>query len=135
MNKDEIKELIENYRELVVKDYAEENTNIEMINSFKNNAKLFVKQQNKRTSIRRKNTLADLFYNKMGVFVNNPTLHQIKIKKLRKMKKNQNAFRALFIDLNTKLEVLEKKQRNNAFEVFNENAAVKYYYIPKNLLL
>jgi hypothetical protein len=71
----------------------------------------------------------------MGVFVNNPTLHQIKIKKLRKMKKNKNAFRALFIDLNTKLEVLEKKQRNNAFEVFNENAAVKYYYIPKNLLL
>lgn len=135
MNKDEIKELIENYRELVVKEYAEENTNKEMIVNFKSKVKLFVKNRKKTTKIKATSTLADLFYNKTSVFVNSLKLHETKIKDIKKMKENPEDFKSLFIELNTKLETLETMQRNNAFELFNEDADVKYYYVPKQLLL
>ena len=135
MKKDEIKELIENYRELVVKEYAEENTNKEMIANFKSKAKIFIRNQKATTKVKATNTLADLFYNKTSVFVNNFKLHETKIKDIKKMKENPEDFKALFIELNTKLETLETMQRNNAFELFNEDADVKYYYVPKQLLL
>lgn len=135
MKKDEIKELIENYRELVVKEYAEENTNKEMIANFKSKVKLFVKNRKKTTKIKATSTLGDLFYNKTSVFVNSLKLHETKIKDIKKMKENPEDFKSLFIELNTKLETLETMQRNNAFELFNEDADVKYYYVPKQLLL
>lgn len=135
MNKDEIKELIENYRELVVKNYAEETINKEMIANFKSKAKIFIRNQKATTKVKSTNTLADLFYNKTGVFVNSLKLHETKIKDIKKMKENPEDFKALFVELNTKLETLETLQRSNDFELFNEDADVKYYYVPKQLLL
>ena len=135
MNKDEIKELIENYRELVVKNYAEETINKEMIANFKSKAKIFIRNQKATTKVKSTNTLADLFYNKTGVFVNSLKLHETKIKDIKKMKENPEDFKALFVELNQKLETLETMQRNDSFELFNQDAAVTYYYIPKHLLL
>ena len=51
------------------------------------------------------------------------------------MKEKPEDFRSLFIELNQKLETLETMQRNDSFELFNQDAAVTYYYIPKLLLL
>ena len=79
--------------------------------------------------------MADLLYFKTRVFVNSSELHEIKIKDIRKFKKKPEEFRLLFIALNGNLEVLEKMQRNNAFEVFDPESQTKYYYIPKKLLL
>ena len=135
MNKEEIKELIDNYRELVVKDYTEENISKEIIKDFRNKTKIFVKNQSAVTKVKYKNSLADLFFNKTGVFVNSLKLHETQIKKVKKLKKNPAAFRAMFIELNNKLEKLEAMQRNNSFELFNEDADVKYYYVAKELLL
>ena len=135
MNKEEIKTLIENYRELVVKDYTQENISNEIIKDFRNKSKNFVKNQNATTKVKFKNTLADLFFNKTGVFVNSLKLHETKIKDVKKLKKNPTDFRSLFTELNQKLETLETMQRNDTFELFNQDAAVTYYYIPKHLLL
>ena len=135
MNKEEIKTLIENYRELVVKDYTQENISKEIIKDFRNKSKNFVKNQNATTKVKYKNTLADLFFNKTGVFVNSLKLHETKIKDVKKLKKNPTDFRSLFTELNQKLETLETMQRNDTFELFNQDAAVTYYYIPKHLLL
>jgi hypothetical protein len=79
--------------------------------------------------------LADLFFNKTGVFVNNAKLHEIKINEIRKLKKNTTEFRTLFLELNSKLEKLEEMQQKDSFEIFNEDADVKYYYVSKQLLL
>ncbi|CAM3767963.1 hypothetical protein FLBR109950_00240 [Flavobacterium branchiophilum] len=135
MNKEEIKALIENYRELVVKDYALETTNKEMMESFKDRVKVFVKNRKATTNVKYANTLADLFFNKTGVFVNSLKLHETKIKEVKKMKENPDNFKSLFVELNSKLEILEKMQLEDAFELFNEDADVKYYYVPKHLLL
>ena len=135
MNKEEIKTLIENYRELVVKDYTQENISKEIIKDFREKSKNFVKNQNATTKVKYKNTLADLFFNKTGVFVNSLKLHDTKIKDIKKMKEKPEDFRSLFIELNQKLETLETMQRNDSFELFNQDAAVTYYYIPKHLLL
>jgi hypothetical protein len=62
-------------------------------------------------------------------------LHETKIKDVKKLKKNPDDFKGLFLELNSKLETLEKMQREDAFELFNEVADVKYYYVPKHLLL
>ena len=70
-----------------------------------------------------------------GVFVNSLKLHETKIKDVKKLKKNPTDFRSLFTELNQKLETLETMQRNDTFELFNQDAAVTYYYIPKHLLL
>ena len=51
------------------------------------------------------------------------------------MKKQPEDFKILFSELNQKLETLESMQRNDTFELFNEDGAVKYYYLPKYLLL
>ena len=56
MNKEEIKTLIENYRELVVKDYTQENISNEIIKDFRNKSKNFVKNQNATTKVKYKNT-------------------------------------------------------------------------------
>jgi hypothetical protein len=69
------------------------------------------------------------------VFVNSLKLHDTKIKDIKKMKEKPEDFRSLFIELNQKLETLETMQRNDSFELFNQDAAVTYYYIPKHLLL
>lgn len=135
MNKEEIKALIENYRELVVKEYTQKNSSLEIIKDFRNKLKIFVKNQNATTKLNYKNTLADLFFNKTGVFVNNLTLHETNLNDTKKWMENSADFRSLFIELNQKLEILETMQRNDSFELFNEAAAVKYYYIPKHLLL
>ena len=135
MNKDEIKELIENYRELVVKDYTINEVDKEMVSSFYDKIKIFVNKQQKTNKIKSKSTLADLFYNKTGVLVNTEALYGILIKDIKKFKKKHEDFKALFVDLNTKLEKLEQMQRKDAFEVYNEESEVKYYYIPKQFLL
>lgn len=135
MNKDEIRELIENYRELVATDYIEENTTKSMIFNFKDKAKLFMKNRNKTNKVRSYSTLADLFFNKTGVMVNSIKLHETQINDIRKMKRDLTGFKNFFTDLNAKLLELEKKQRTSDFEVFNEDAAVKYYYVSKQLLL
>jgi hypothetical protein len=135
MSKDEIKELIENYRELVIKDYTQEIVTNEIVYDFKNKAKVFVKNRRKTTTVKNRNTLADLFFNKTGVFVNNAKLHEIKINEIRKLKKNTTEFRTLFLELNSKLEKLEEMQQKDSFEIFNEDADVKYYYVSKQLLL
>jgi hypothetical protein len=135
MNKEEIKTLIENYRDLVVKDYTQENISKEIVNDFRYKVNIFVKNQMATTKVKYKNTLADLFFNKTGVFVNSLKLHQTKIKDVKKMKKQPEDFKILFSELNQKLETLESMQRNDTFELFNEDGAVKYYYLPKYLLL
>ncbi|PDS26408.1 type VI secretion system protein TssR domain-containing protein [Flavobacterium branchiophilum] len=135
MNKEEIKTLIENYRELVVKDYTQENITKEIIKNFRKKAEIFVKNQNATTKVKYKNTLADLFFNKTGVFVNSLKLHETTIKDVKKLKEKPEDFRSLFMELNQKLEILEAMQREDTFELFNEDAAVKYYYVPKHLLL
>lgn len=135
LTENEIKQLIENYRELISKEYTNENIDKVEILSFKNKCKMLAKNVKKTDQIKSKNSLADLLYFKTRIFVNSAELHQIKIKDIRKFKKNTKEFRSLFTALNTKLEVLEKMQRNNAFEIFDEESQTKYYYIPKRLLL
>lgn len=131
----EIKQLIENYRELISKEYTKANIDKVEIFSFKNSCKMLAKNIKKTENFRSKSSLADLLYLKTRVFVNSPELHALKIKDIRKFKKKPQEFRLLFTALNAKLEVLEKMQRNDTFEVFNEESQTKYYYISKKLLL
>lgn len=135
MNGEEINTLIENYRDLVSQDYTEENVDKDGVLNFQRKAKIFLNNRKKATKVKVSNTLATLFHNKTGVFVNSSKLHKIKIKDIKKMKKNPSEFRDLFLELNAKLEELEKRQRNNSFEIFNEDATVKYYFVSKQLLL
>ncbi|MCC9073876.1 hypothetical protein LNQ49_20025 [Flavobacterium sp. F-65] len=131
----EIKQLIENYRELISKEYTNENIDKVEVFNFKDKCKLYTKNIKKTEKIKARNSLADLFYFKTRVFVNSAQLHEIKIREIRKFKKKPEEFRLLFTALNAKLEVLEKMLRNNAFEVFDDESQTKYYYIPKKLLL
>ena len=131
----EITQLLENYREFISKEYTNRNIGKDEILNFKGKCKMYVKNIKKTDEIRYKNSLADLIYFKTRVFVNSTQLHEIRIKDIRKFKKKREEFRALFTTLNAKLEVLEKMQRNNTFEVFDDESQTKYYYIPKALLL
>lgn len=135
LTENEIRQLIENYRELISKDYTNENIDKVEILNFKDRCKTFARNIKKTESIKNRSSLADLLYYKTRVFVNSPELHEIRIKDVRKFKKKRDEFRALFIALNAKVEVLEKMQRNNTFEVFDDESQVKYYYISKKLLL
>ena len=135
LNESEIKQLIENYRELISKEYTNQNIDKVEILNFKDRCKTFARNIKKTEPLRARNSLADLLYYKTRVFVNSPELHQIRIKDIRKFKKKRNEFRALFIVLNAKVEVLEQMQRNNTFEVFDDESQTKYYYISKKLLL
>jgi len=135
LNESEIKQLIENYRELISKEYTNQNIDKVEILNFKDRCKTFARNIKKTEPLRARNSLADLLYYKTRVFVNSPELHQIRIKDIRKFKKKRNEFRALFIALNAKVEVLEQMQRNNTFEVFDDESQTKYYYISKKLLL
>lgn len=135
VTEDEIKQLIENYRELVSKEYT--NTNIDKVEilSFRDRCKIFAKNIRKTESLRSRNSLADLLYYKTRIFVNSTDLHEIRIKDIKKFKKKPDEFRTIFTKLNAKVEVLEKMQRNNTFEVFDNESQTKYYYISKTLLL
>ena len=62
-------------------------------------------------------------------------MHEIRIKDIRKFKKKPDQFRTIFTTLNSKVEVLEKMQRNNTFEFIDDESQTKYYYISKKLLL
>lgn len=135
LTESEIKELLENYRELISKEYTNENIDKVEILNFKDKCKMYAGNIKKTEKIRARSSLADLLYFKTRVFVNSPQLHEIRIKDIRKFKKKREEFRSLFTALNAKLEVLEKMQRNSAFEVFDEESQIKYYYISKNLLL
>ncbi|SHL25462.1 type VI secretion system protein TssR domain-containing protein [Flavobacterium chilense] len=135
LTENEIRQLLENYRELISKDYTNENIDKVEILNFKDRCKTFARNIKKTESIKNRSSLADLLYYKTRVFVNSPELHEIRIKDVRKFKKKRDEFRALFIALNAKVEVLEKMQRNNTFEVFDDESQVKYYYISKKLLL
>nr|WP_199000558.1 type VI secretion system protein TssR domain-containing protein [Flavobacterium sp. ASV13] len=135
LTENEIRQLLENYRELISKDYTNENIDKVEILNFKDRCKTFARNIKKTEPIKNRSSLADLLYYKTRVFVNSPELHEIRIKDVRKFKKKRDEFRALFIALNAKVEVLEKMQRNNTFEVFDDESQVKYYYIPKKLLL
>jgi hypothetical protein len=134
-NENEIKQLLENYRELISKEYANENIDKVEIDSFKDRCKMFAKNIKKTEHLNSKSSLADLLYFKTRAFVNSPELHELRIKDVRKFKKKPEEFRSLFTSLNAKLEVLEKMQRNNTFEVFDEESQTKYYYVSKKLLL
>lgn len=131
----EISQLLENYREFISKEYTNKNIDKDEILNFRDKCKMYVKSIKKTDQIRYKNSLADLIYFKTRVFVNSTQLHEIRIKDIRKFKKKREEFRALFTTLNAKLEVLEKMQRNNTFEVFDDESQTKYYYISKTLLL
>lgn len=131
----EIKQLLENYRELISKEYTNENIDKVEILNFKDKCKRLVKNIRKTDKINAKKSLADLLYFKTRVFVNSSQLHEIKIKDIGDFNKKPSEFRALFTALNSKLEVLEKMQRNNAFEVFDDESQARYYYIPRTLLL
>jgi len=135
LTENDIKQLIENYRELVSKEYTNENVDEVEILNFKDKCKMLARNIKKTEKIKPKNTLADLFYFKTRVLVNSCDLHEIRIKDIKKFQKRTKDFRSLFINLNAKLEILEKIQRNNAFEVFDDEAQPKYYYLPKKLLL
>ncbi|MBF7090352.1 hypothetical protein IUY40_02180 [Flavobacterium sp. ALJ2] len=135
LTESEIKELLENYRELISKEYTNENIDKVEILNFKDKCKKYARNIKKTEKIRRRNSLADLLYFKTRVFVNSSDLHEIRIKDIRKFKKKLEDFRSLFTALNTKLEVLEKMQRNSVFEVFDEESQTKYYYISKKFLL
>ncbi|WP_281322571.1 type VI secretion system protein TssR domain-containing protein [Flavobacterium aestivum] len=135
LTENEIKQLIENYRELISKEYTNENIDKAEISNFKDKCEKIVKSIRKTDQIRFRNSLADLLYFKTRVFVNSSWLHQTKIRDIDKFKRKPEEFRTLFTALNTKLEVLEKMQRNNTFEVFDDESQTKYYYIPKKLLL
>ena len=135
LTESEIKELLENYRELISKEYTNENIDKVEILNFKDKCKMYAGNIKKTEKIRARSSLADLLYFKTRVFVNSPQLHEIRIKDIRKFKKKREEFRSLFTALNAKLEVLEKMQRNSAFEVFDDESQIKYYYISKNLLL
>jgi hypothetical protein len=135
LNESEIKQLIENYRELISKEYTNENIDKVEIFNFKDRCKMFARNIKKTEEFKSKSSLADLLYFKTRVFVNSSELHELRIKDIRKFKKKTEEFRSLFSGLNTKLEVLEKMQRNNAFEVFDDESQTKYYYISKKLLL
>ncbi|MBS7253666.1 type VI secretion system protein TssR domain-containing protein [Flavobacterium branchiicola] len=131
----EIKQLIENYRELVSKEYTNANIDKIEIFNFKDRCKMFASKIKQTEPIKNRSSLADLLYYKTRVFVNSPELHQIRIKDIKKYKKKIEEFRTIFTTLNTKVEVLEKMQRNNTFEVFDDESQTKYYYISKKLLL
>lgn len=131
----EIRQLLENYRELINKDYTKENINRIDVANFKEQCNFFIENIKKTEAIKSRSSLAELLYFKTRVFVNNSYLHEIRIKDIRKFKRMPEEFKSIFVFLNSKLEVLEKMQRNNAFEVFNDEAEIKYYYIPKKLLL
>jgi hypothetical protein len=135
LTENDIKQLIENYRELVSKEYTNENVDEVEILNFKDKCRMLVRNIKKTEKIKPKNSLADLFYFKTRVLVNSCDLHEIRIKDIKKFQKKTKDFRSLFINLNAKLEILEKIQRNNAFEVFDDEAQPKYYYLPKKLLL
>jgi|GEM_PF-667143 len=135
LTENEIRQLIENYREIISKDYTNENIDKVEIWNFMDRCKTLARNIKKTEPIKNRNSLADLLYYKTRVFVNSPELHEIKIKEVKKFKKKRDEFRALFIALNAKVEVLEKMQRNNTFEVFDGESQVKYYYISKKLLL
>lgn len=135
LSQDEIKQLIENYRELIVKEYTDVNIDEVEILSFKNKCKMLLKSFKKIGLINSENSLADLLYYQTKTAVNSCELHEIKIKEIKMFKKKPKEFRHLFAVLNTKLEVLENMQRNNTFEVFDNESQTKYYYIPKALLL
>ncbi|WP_316633168.1 type VI secretion system protein TssR domain-containing protein [uncultured Flavobacterium sp.] len=131
----EIKQLIENYRELISKEYTSDNIDKVEILNFKDRCKTFARKIKETEPLRARSSLADLMYYKTRVFVNSSELHEIRIKDIRKFKKKKDEFKALFMGLNAKVEVLEKMQRNNAFEVFDDESQTKYYYISKKLLL
>lgn len=131
----EIKQLIENYRELISKEYTNVNIDKVEILSFRDRCKMFARNIRKTEYIRSRNSLADLLYYKTRIFVNSAELHEIRIKDIRKFKKKPDEFRTIFTNLNAKVEVLEKMQRNNTFEVFDDESQTKYYYISKKLLL
>ena len=135
LNENEIKQLIENYRELISKDYTNDNIDKVDILHFKDRCKTFARNIRQTEALRSRSSLADLLYYKTRVFVNSPELHEIRIKDIRKFKKKRDEFKALFVALNAKVEVLEKMQRNNTFEVFDEESQTKYYYLSKKLLL
>lgn len=135
LNENEIKQLIENYREFVSKEYTNENIDKVEIFSFKDRCTMYAKNIQKTEHLKSKSSLADLLYFKTRVFINSPELHELRIKDIRRFKKKPEEFRSLFCVLNAKLEVLEKMQRNDTFEVFDDESQTKYYYIPKTLLL
>ncbi|MFB9076283.1 type VI secretion system protein TssR domain-containing protein [Flavobacterium procerum] len=135
LTENEISQLLENYRELISKDYTRENINRIDVENFKEQCSFFIESIKKTEAIKSRSSLAELLYFKTRVFVNNSYLHEIRIKDIRKFKRVPEEFKSIFVFLNSKLEVLEKMQRNNAFEVFNDEAEIKYYYIPKKLLL
>lgn len=135
LTEEEIKQLIENYRELISKEYTNANIDKVEVLNFKERCKIFSKNIRKTETIKSKSSLADLLYYKTRIFVNSTDLHEIRIKDIRKFKKKYDEFRTLFTTLNSKVEILEKMQRNNTFEVFDDESQTKYYYIPKNLLL
>lgn len=135
LTESEIKQLIENYRELISKEYTNANIDKVEILSFRDRCKMFASKIKKTESIKNRSSLAHLLYFKTRVFVNSAELHEIRIKDIRKFKKKPNEFRTIFTALNAKVEVLEKMQRNNTFEVFDQESQTKYYYIPKKLLL
>ncbi|WP_124020594.1 type VI secretion system protein TssR domain-containing protein [Flavobacterium tructae] len=135
LTENEIKQLIENYRELVSKEYTNENIDKVEILNFKDRCYTFASIIRRTEPLRNRNSLADLFYFKTRVFVNSSDLHTIRIKDIRKFKRKPAEFRALFIGLNAKVEALEKMVRNSAFEVFDEESQLKHYYISKNMLL
>jgi hypothetical protein len=135
LTESEIKQLIEIYRELISKEYTNENIDKVEIFNFKDRCKRFTKNIKKTEHLKSKSSLADLLYFKTRVFVNSHELHELRIRDIRKFKKKLEEFRSLFAALNAKLEVLENMQRNNTFEVFDEESQTKYYYISKNLLL
>jgi len=135
LTESEIKQLIENYRELISKEYTNANIDKVEILSFRDRCKIFASKIRQTESIKNRSSLADLLYFKTRVFVNSPDLHEIRIKDIRKFKKKPDQFRTIFATLNSKVEVLEKMQRNNTFEVFDDESQTKYYYISKKLLL
>lgn len=135
LTENEIRQLLENYRELINKDYTKENINRIDVANFKEQCDFFAENIKKTESIKSRSSLAELLYFKTRVFVNNSYLHEIRIKDIRKFKRMPEEFKSIFVFLNSKVEALEKMQRNNAFEVFNDEAEIKYYYIPKKLLL
>ena len=135
LTENEIKQLIENYRELVSKEYTNENIDKVEILNFEDRCYTFASIIRRTEPLRNRNSLADLFYFKTRVFVNSSDLHTIRIKDIRKFKRKPAEFRALFIGLNAKVEALEKMVRNSAFEVFDEESQLKHYYISKNMLL
>lgn len=135
LTESEIKQLIENYRELISKEYTNANIDKVEILSFRDRCKMFASKIRQTESIKNRSSLADLLYYKTRVFVNSPDLHEIRIKDIRKFKKKPDQFRTIFTTLNSKVEVLEKMERNNTFEVFDDESQTKYYYISKKLLL